>query len=363
MTPIAAMTVPDGESSRRLRVAYLQKAPSGHMNACLQRLIDDGVDVFATLPPPLADAPYERRAPTGLADSFEIADPGRTEGLLPALRRFQPDVLLVVGWDVSAYRRCARALRGEAVRVLCTDAQWLGTARQRVGVAITPWYLAPCFDRMFVPGERQRRFAERLGFGDAVDLGFYSADVDAFARGSEDSSSTRAFVFVGRLVPEKGVATLVEAYRAYRRSVSDPFDLIVAGTGPLATELENEPGIDALGFVPPSALPEVFERTSALVLPSRFEPWGVVVHEATCGGLAVITTRYVGAADDLVVHGENGFVSSAATADEICSGMLWWHERHESDRHCAARLSVELSRQFSPEWWSIVVRQMARAQT
>jgi glycosyltransferase involved in cell wall biosynthesis len=363
MAPIAAMTVPTRESSRRLRVACLQKAPSGHMNACLQRLIDDGVDVFATVPPPLADAPYEERAPIGLSDLMEIPDLGRTEELLPAVRRFGPDVLLVVGWDVAAYRRCARALRGEAVRVLCTDAQWLRTARQRVGVAIAPWYLAPCFDRMFFPCERQRQFAKRLGFGDAVDLGFYSADVDAFAMQSGDSSSARAFLFVGRLVPEKCVDLLVEAYRSYRRLVSDPFDLVVAGTGPLARALEAENGVEALGFVPPRALPAVYARASALVLPSRFEPWGVVVHEATCQGLAVITTRHVGAADDLVVHGRNGFLTNEVTADDICAGMLWWHERDDDDRRRAARLSVELSGRFSPERWSRSVSSMARART
>jgi glycosyltransferase involved in cell wall biosynthesis len=216
---------------------------------------------------------------------------------------------------------------------------------------------------MFVPGERQRQFAERLGFGEAVDLGFYSADVDAFGIGSGGASSARAFVFVGRLVPEKGVSTLVEAYRSYRRSVSDPFGLIVAGTGPLAQELEDEDGVEALGFVPPTALPAVLGRASALVLPSRFEPWGVVVHEATCGGLAVITTRHVGAADDLVVHGRNGFVSSDATPDEVCSGLLWWHERDEDGRRCAAQLSMELSAQFSPERWSESVSSMARART
>jgi glycosyltransferase involved in cell wall biosynthesis len=356
------MAVPGGESSRPIRVAYLQKAPSGHMNACLQQLVDDGVQVFATVPPPLPDSPFGQRHPPGLAEVFELADLGSTGELLGALRAFRPDVLLVVGWDVEGYRRCSRAMRGETLRVLCTDAQWLGTARQRVGVAISPWYLRPCFDRMFVPGRRQQRFAEKLGYAGKVDVGFYTADVAAFSSPAS-AIERRAFVFVGRLVPEKGVDVLAEAYLAYRHAVPDPYDLLVAGTGPMYEVLDGLPGVEMQGFVAPPELPAVFARASALVLPSRFEPWGVVVHEATCGGLAVITTSWVGAADDLVVDGVNGTVADRVAVDTLRDGMLWWHGRSPEQRRAATNLSVEVSRRLSPRRWSATVQSMVRAAT
>lgn len=340
-----------------MKVAYLQKAPSGHMNACLQQLIDDDVDVFATLPKVLADSPFEVLRPDGLAEEFPVDGWSPDDALVAAVRKFAPDVLLVVGWDKALYRHCAQALRGETVRVLCTDSQWLGTARQWVGVAIAPWYIKRRFDRMFVPGERQRIFAGRLGFEtDMIDEGFCSADVAQFS--VADVATRRAFVFVGRLVPEKGFDILLDAYDRYRSTVVDPFELLIAGTGPMGSQVANRTGVTACGFVLPHDLPAVFARGSALVLPSRFEPWGVVVHEATCAGLGVLASDRVGATDVLVSNRENGMVF-APTSDGTLASMLWWHGLSDSERRAAQRSSLRLSAEFSPVRWSETVRRMA----
>ena len=117
--------------------------------------------MLATLPPVLADSPYAKVVPAGLASCVPIEDLANVPDLLRVLQRFAPDVTLIVGWDVDAYRRVARSMRSETIRVLCTDNQWLGTARQWLGIASSPWYLHGSFDRMFVPGERQRRFARQ----------------------------------------------------------------------------------------------------------------------------------------------------------------------------------------------------------
>lgn len=343
-----------------MRVAYLQKAPSGHMNACLRQLVADGVEVLATVPPVLDDAPYEETVPACVSERFEMEpDSGDDARLLEVLDRFAPDVTLVVGWDVDAYRRVARRLRGRTVRVLCTDNQWMRTPRQLAGVVAAPWYLHRSFDRMFVPGERQRRFARRLGFrSDRIDLGFYTADVDHFVDGADRPPDADAFVFVGRLIREKGVDVLLEAYGAYRERVEHPLDLLVAGTGPMAAELVGRDGVVPLGFVSPPELPAALRQASALVLPSRFEPWGVVVHEAACSGLAVIASTAVGAADAFVDDGVNGRVGPPAV-EATLAGLLWWHRLDTAGRQRARSVSVERAMALSPATWSSTVRAMA----
>ncbi len=44
------------------------------------------------------------------------------------------------------------------------------------------------------------------------------------------------------------------------------------------------------------------------ILPSTTESWGLIINEAMDFGLPIITTNQVGAAPDLVRHGENGFI-------------------------------------------------------
>jgi glycosyltransferase involved in cell wall biosynthesis len=331
------------------------------MNACLKELAERGVDVLATVPQTLADSPFD------IDDSFlaeRVVLPTGSTGhrLTSLLERFDPDVLLVVSWHTAEYRAVARHFRGRALRVLCMDNQWLGTARQYLGVAVAPWHIRSCFDRVFLPGARQERFARLLGFSpDVIHRGFYSGDVDEFhARPAHPGDRDRpAFVFVGRLVPEKGIADLANAYRAYRKTVSDPWPLIVAGTGPMADMVRELEGVEWHGFVQPRDLSNVLRSAHVLVLPSRFEPWGVVAHEAASMGLALVVSRAVGAGDELVLHRDNGYVCATGSVEDLLEGLLWCHDLSNADMTSARRTSIELSEGFSPERWAAEVLEMA----
>ena len=65
------------------------------------------------------------------------------------------------------------------------------------------------------------------------------------------------------------------------------------------------------------------EVTSAdvLVVPSVFEPWGLVVHEGLAYGLPVITTDQVGAAEDLIEPGVNGYVVAPGSSEDLATAM------------------------------------------
>ena len=67
------------------------------------------------------------------------------------------------------------------------------------------------------------------------------------------------------------------------------------------------------------------------MLPSRFEPWGVVLQEAAASGQAVICTSTCGGASRLVLDGYNGRVVAPDEADELASAMtLGGHGRPAS---------------------------------
>ncbi|MGH8875261.1 MAG: glycosyltransferase family 4 protein [Acidimicrobiia bacterium] len=172
------------------------------------------------------------------------------------------------------------------------------------------------------------------------------------------------FLFVGRLVPEKGVRELIGAFHrlaALRRHL----ELWIAGTGPLAQEVEHAAretaGVRFLGFVPRRQLPEILGACHTLVLPSQArrlgpltlweEQFGFVLVEAMATGLDVIASRsgsipeVVGGVGALlqVDRLEEALVSAMRASAETADG---WLERSEAARaravkHFDARRNAE----------------------
>jgi glycosyltransferase involved in cell wall biosynthesis len=62
------------------------------------------------------------------------------------------------------------------------------------------------------------------------------------------------------------------------------------------------------GFIQQEDLPSQYRQARLLLMPTKGDCWGLVANEAMAVGVPVITTPYAGVKDDLVKHGENGFV-------------------------------------------------------
>lgn len=318
------------------------------------------------MPPNEQNAPYNRNSFAWLKNPYHMDSLKRDDRLLVELRRFQPHVTLTVGWEIPVYRHCARHLRDSSLRVVCMDNQWLGTPKQLLGIATSRLYLRPYFDAAFLPGRRQMTFALRLGFAkERIFEGFYSADVDAFgAVDSLDATNAEkrdAFVFVGRLLTQKGIRELVGAYEAYRMAVADPWRMLVIGTGPQKPLLDRVPGIEFADFIEPADMPAQLARASFLVLPSKFEPWGVAAHEAAAAGLGCICTSAVGAADAFVRDGVNGRIVEPGSVEELVEAMHWAHTRTAAELAEVSRLSRSLAARFNPERWAATVLSMAES--
>jgi glycosyltransferase involved in cell wall biosynthesis len=345
-----------GRWVRGPRVAVLWAALSGYVHAQLSALTAAGANLLVVHRSLQSEAPFDQDELTRSIDTRAWSEAPNEAELEAALDDFDPDVLLVMSWDVGAYRRAARRRRGRTLRVLCMDNQWWGTAKQWGGVAVSRFVLRPAYDAVFVAGERQAMFARRLGFRSEQMLwGLYVGDTPAFEKVAAERGEAlppEAFVYVGRLAPEKGVDVLAEAYRLYRSRTEQPWPLLVAGTGPELYHLAGVEGVELLGFVQPTQLPGVMARAGCLVLPSRFEPWAVAIHEAAAAGLPVICTWVCGASTRLVLDGYNGAVVSPDDAGGLAAALARIATAGDTERAAMGRASSMLAQQLTPERWA-----------
>jgi glycosyltransferase involved in cell wall biosynthesis len=133
-------------------------------------------------------------------------------------------------------------------------------------------------------------------------------------------------VCVGRLCEAKGQLLLIEAAaRLAARHIE--FDLVLAGDGPLRTDLEKliaergiGPRVRITGWISSTAVRDEILAARALVLPSFAEGLPVVIMEAMALRRPVLTT-YIAGIPELVRPGENGWLFAAGSLDELTGAL------------------------------------------
>lgn len=132
-------------------------------------------------------------------------------------------------------------------------------------------------------------------------------------------ASRPVILFASKLQNRKRCSDLLEAYlnlTAGNETGPLPY-LVIVGDGEKRASLERraaQSGCSSIrfcGFRNQSELPRFFDIATVFVLPSRDEPWGLIVNEVMNAGRAVIVSDDVGCQPDLVEHGVEGCVFPA----------------------------------------------------
>ena len=339
-----------------MRIAVLFSCLSGYTAACLQTLREThDAELLVIRTPPSENAPFDDRHFDWI-DRLYDRDEMSVGDMRYIVGDFSPDAILLAGWFDRGYLKVVRAARDDGVPVISgCDSQWRGLWKQQVARIAAPWYLHSAIDVLWAAGERQRQLAHRLGYtGDACWTGYYACNWPEFAQVHEEKAheAAPAFLFVGKYSSEKGIHVLVEAYREYRRRHSAPWSLVCVGTGELQRVLDGEPGIEDRGFVQPDQLPNVLREATAFVLPSRREPWGVVLQEAAAAGMPLICSEECGAGVHLVQDGYNGYTFETTSVEHLTLCMDRLAEKNEKERATMGDRSHQLSKQYTPARWA-----------
>ena len=351
-----------------MKIAVIWTELSGYLTACLNEFLgerDVELLVISNLGnrPQSRITPYDKRILVGINNKLIVHDRSflkRYKQIIAALNEFKPDVILYAfQWRSPDTYGILNYARRKKIKIIGTmDNTWQGSLKQLLltyfvrGLNLLP------MDSVWVPGERAAQYAKRL-FGSEVRIfrGLYCANNDIFnikkINSKEELIEPRKnkFVFIGRLVKEKGIKDLIEAYKKYRLRTPNPWDLIIIGIGPLEYLLKDVEGLEHKHFVQQWDLPKFINPGDVFVLPSLFEPWGVVIHEAALMGLPIICSDACGASVELVQDQVNGYVFSAGNVDLLTDCLSQITEC--SDINGFGQISYQFSKRYTKEIYTL----------
>ncbi len=176
----------------------------------------------------------------------------------------------------------------------------------------------------------------------------------------------RYFLFVGRLVREKGVFELLSAYVKLDESMRRQVGLVFVGEGAVREQLELQaasvaPGmIRFAGFAQREQLASYYALAEMAILPTYTDPWGLVVNEAMACGLPVIVSQIAGCAADLVKENWNGLLVAPRDVAGLTSAMRRLADQPDLRARMGAN-SMQHIAHYSPREWSAGVARMVQA--
>jgi len=134
-------------------------------------------------------------------------------------------------------------------------------------------------------------------------------------------------IFVGRLIPNKGIEYLVEAAKILISSKVSKMKFKIVGDGPYRQQLEElvakyglAPYFEFLGHVP--KVSEILRNGGIFVRPSLTEGMPLTVLEAMASGLPIIATRVSGTSE-IVIHNETGILVEPGNVRQLAEAIKY----------------------------------------
>lgn len=178
-----------------------------------------------------------------------------------------------------------------------------------------------------------------------------------FFSDSKRPKNEKAFLFVGRISPEKGIETLLDAMdRLKTKGMRPSINILGVPSNKKYSRLIErkirtsglEHNIMFRGRVSQEEVASYMEESVALILPSRYDAFGLVLAEALATGTPVIASR-VGGIPYVVENGKTGFLFETGDADVLAEKMMLLLQDRDLRRLMGQRGKQEAMQRFHPD--------------
>ena len=239
---------------------------------------------------------------------FEVLPPTKSKRqavkVVKTLKSLRYKELVIGGWNELPFWAAAFC-SPRAKNAVVVESSYLESATSGPKAWVKRIFLSR-ISKAYCSGASNIKLVEMLGFRGNIKK---TGGVGLYRRVPQPPFEPREriknFLYVGRLSPEKNPEFLVRAFAKLPE-----FTLNIVGFGPQEEYLKSLAGTNVVfhGAVANAELPKFYRANDVFVLPSKSEPWGMVVEEALNNGVPVLVSDSVGCAEELIVGKNVGLI-------------------------------------------------------
>ena len=239
----------------------------------------------------------------------------------------KPDIVVVSGWQDFGYLKILRLLRSNGSKIISGfDAQWKGTFKQNILFCLN-FLVQYFYEYAWIAGPYQFEYARKLGFKkEKIVYDLYSANLDLFNSFfqkniiAKKNKFPHKFIYVGRFEKEKSLDILINAWGNINNKKD--WELHLIGEGTMYDKLLGNNDIFLHTFLQPEGFEDIISQTGCFILPSSYEPWGVVIHEFSAAGFPIICSDNCGAGATFLINGYNGIKFKSGNINSLVESIL-----------------------------------------
>lgn len=303
----------------------------------------------------------------------EIGRKELKDGVTAALDRLRPDAIAIAGWATPDATVCLRWCRRNRTKAILMSETRAADGRRYAWKEWLKSRIVNRFDAALVGGQSHRDYLVSLGMpAKRVTLGYDVVDEIFFQNAAQKwrdaPDSPPYFLASNRFVPRKNITTLVRAYGIYASASPNPWPMVLLGDGeqrprllslckslglPIAEHAPWEvacssPIVFFPGFRQIEELPRFYAQAGCFIHPALQEPWGLVLNEAAACALPLLSGNNVGAAEELLEQGVNGWKLDTEDVGAISAALEKTATLTREQRHSMGQESLRILKERAP---------------
>lgn len=265
----------------------------------------------------------------------------RLMGCFKIIRKMKPDVINITGYSDFALWIVIIYCKFKGIKTILSNESTAGDHHRNKLYEYLKALFITKFDGYFNFGTRSKNYLISLGAepekmlvnrncvdNNSIYRIYQSVLSEKPKIKAELNLSDKNFIFVGRLIEQKNLFRMLEAFKIANEKAQEKWGMIILGDGELESELLDyvvHNKLSNVSFqhgVSWDKVPYYLALGDVLVLPSISETWGLVVNEAMVCGLPVIVSENCGCTSDLVQNNKNGFTFSPLDVNQLSEIFL-----------------------------------------
>lgn len=284
-------------------------------------------------------------------EAFDIFS--RISNFAKIIKKNNIDVVCIAGYGRIEYVIMTIYSKLKGKKTVLFAESWYGSGS--VSEKTKSFFINSFCDVLFVSGTKAKKhFIENLKINkNKIITGYSVVDNEHFANRNAQNEKQNEILCIARFCEAKNLTMLINSF--LKSEINKKYSLRLIGGGELKNELSttanNSDRIIIQDWISYNELPLVYAKAKILILPSIFEPWGLVVNEAMAAGLPIIVSEQCGCQPDLI-NDENGWIFDANELNSLSDCFNIVSQCTSEQLIKMGKKSQKTIANFSPRTWA-----------